>query len=66
VLFAFDLPMLDGRNLRDEPLRERRRILRDLIGSAGPSQIGFSGEVAGTGPEVFAAADAMGLEGIVS
>jgi DNA ligase D-like protein (predicted ligase) len=66
VLFAFDLPMLDGRDLRDEPLRERRRILRDLIGSAGGTQIGFSGEVAGTGPEVFAAADAMGLEGIVS
>src|SRR5262249_19953680 len=63
---AFDLPMLDGRDLRDEPLSERRRLLEDLVGSAGGVQIGFSEAVADDGPTVFAAADAMGLEGIVS
>ena len=66
AFIAFDLPMLDGRDLRDEPLSERRRILADLVSSACGVQIGFSDAVAGGGPAVFAAADAMGLEGIVS
>jgi ATP-dependent DNA ligase len=58
--------MLDGRDLRNEPLHERRRLLHDLVGSADLPQLAFSREVPGTGAEVFAAADAMGLEGIVS
>src|SRR5215207_7350729 len=66
AFFAFDLLMLDGRDLRNEPLHERRRLLQDLVGSAELPQFAFSREVPGTGPEVFAAADAMGLEGIVS
>src|SRR5262249_23773391 len=45
---------------------ERRRLLQDLVSSASGVQIGFSDAVAGGGPTVFAAADAMGLEGIVS
>ena len=57
--------MLD-RDPRNEPLHERRRLLQDLVGSAGLPQFAFSGDVPGTGSEVFAAADAMGLEGIVS
>jgi bifunctional non-homologous end joining protein LigD len=30
AFFAFDLPMLDGHDLRNKPLYERRRILQDL------------------------------------
>jgi bifunctional non-homologous end joining protein LigD len=66
AFFAFDLPMLDGHDLRNKPLHERRRILQDVLGEADLPQIAFSREVPGTGPEVFAAAEAMGLEGIVS
>jgi bifunctional non-homologous end joining protein LigD len=58
--------MLDGHDLRNKPLHERRRILQDLLGSADLPQIGFSGDIPGNGPEVFAAACLMGLEGIVS
>jgi bifunctional non-homologous end joining protein LigD len=47
-------------------LHERRRLLHDLVGSANLPQFAFSRDVPGTGPEVFAAAEAMGLEGIVS
>jgi ATP-dependent DNA ligase len=41
-------------------------LSRGYVGSADLPQFAFSREVPGTGPEVFAAADAMGLEGIVS
>jgi len=45
---------------------ERRRLLQDVLGEADLPHIAFSREVPGTDPEVFAAAEAMGLEGIVS
>ena len=66
AFFAFDLPMLDGHDLRNKPLHERRRILQDVLGESDLPQIAFSRDVPGTGPEVFAAAASMGLEGIVS
>jgi bifunctional non-homologous end joining protein LigD len=66
AFFAFDLLMLNDRDLRDAPLSERRRMLLDLLGSTDLPQVGFSGAVPGSGPEVFAAAETLGLEGIVS
>lgn len=67
VFFAFDLLHLDGEDLRGAPLDERRGLLRELLGlpdTASPIQ--FSEEIVGRGPDVFAAAERMGLEGIVS
>ena len=66
VLFAFDLLMLDGRDLRAEPLVDRRRRLKDLIGVDMVTRIAFSEEHVGQGPAFFKAADQHGLEGIVS
>jgi ATP-dependent DNA ligase len=66
VFFAFDLLHLDGDDLRRQPLEERRARLRDLIAPDRHSPIQFSEAVAGDGPSVFAAAERMGLEGIVS
>ncbi len=66
VLFGFDLLMLDGRDLRAEPLVNRRRRLRDLIGADATARIAFSGEHVGEGPMFCKAADQHGLEGIVS
>jgi bifunctional non-homologous end joining protein LigD len=65
VFIAFDLLHLDGRDLRGEPLVERRAKLTELIGK-GESCIGFSEEFDGDAATLFAAADRMGLEGIVS
>jgi DNA ligase D-like protein (predicted ligase) len=67
VFMAFDLLCLNGRDLRSAPLVERREYLRELVGAneAG-SCIQFSDHVTGDGSELFRAADAMGLEGIVS
>lgn len=67
VFFAFDLLHLDGEDLRDSPIEERRGMLRELLGLPDPSSpIQFSQEVVGSGPDVFAAAEKMGLEGVVS
>ncbi len=37
MLFAFDILALDGRDLRTEPLLDRRRRLQDLIGTRAVS-----------------------------
>ena len=66
MLFAFDILSLDGRDLRTEPLLDRRRRLQDLIGIDPKSRVQFSPEQAGQGPAFFTAADQHGLEGIVS
>ena len=67
IFYAFDLLSLDGADLRSRPLRDRRVRLEALIGPGDPrSPLQFSAQFEGNGPAVFAAADRMGLEGIVS
>lgn len=67
VFMAIDLLDLNGRDLRREPLSERRLALQELVGSAGPDGvIRFSDHVVAGGRALLEAADRMGLEGIVS
>jgi bifunctional non-homologous end joining protein LigD len=63
-LVAFDLLSLEGDDLRQRPLEERRKALSRLV--AGVDKIQFSASVAGEGAIVFAHACQLGLEGIVS
>lgn len=66
VAFAFDLLELNGDDLRDRPLVERRAMLRVLLGdNAAGHAIHFSDDLA-DGAALFAPADQFGLEGIVS
>jgi bifunctional non-homologous end joining protein LigD len=64
-LVAFDLLHLDGVDLRERPIEERRAKLAELVNSAG-LPIQFSYEVEGDGPAVLRVAREHGLEGIVS
>lgn len=67
ALMAFDLLHLDGRDLRDAPLEDRRAALGDLLGENDPARsVHFSEHIVGNGPAFFAAVDQLGLEGIVS
>jgi bifunctional non-homologous end joining protein LigD len=67
VFMAFDLLHLDGRDLRPWPVERRRAALEKLLASVQPNNpIQFSAHVEVSGAEFLAAADAMGLEGIVS
>ena len=64
-LFAFDVLMIDGEDIRREPLRERRARLARALRRA-PDAIRFSEHLEDDGPEIFRHACALGLEGIVS
>jgi bifunctional non-homologous end joining protein LigD len=67
LLFAFDLLHLDGRDLRREPLIERKRILEGLLEGKGTRYcIRFSEHLLRDGPALYRQAQALGLEGIVS
>ncbi len=63
VLFVFDLLYLDGFDLRGMPLVERKELLQGLLTTT--SHIRFSEHFAGHGAELFEAAKAQGLEGVV-
>ena len=63
-LVAFDILSLEGDDLRQRPLEERREALSQLV--AGVENIQFSEAFAGDGSIVFAHACQLGLEGIVS
>ncbi|WBS05425.1 DNA ligase D [Pseudoduganella sp. SL102] len=64
VYFIFDAPYLDGHDLRDVPLAQRRELLQTVLGDA-QGQVRFSAELAAPPEEIVAAACRMGLEGII-
>jgi bifunctional non-homologous end joining protein LigD len=61
---AFDLLSLEGDDLRQHPLEERREALLQLV--AGVDSIQFNAALEAEGAIVFAHACQLGLEGIVS
>lgn len=64
---AFDLLALDGWDLRDLPLVERKRLLRDLVDAApSPSPLRYAEHVGSAGGAFHEAACALELEGSVS
>src|SRR4029078_11742433 len=66
ILYAFDLLHLDGKDLRQQSLLERRGELKRLVGSDAESRIQFSDEFDGDGDALFKACADRELEGIVS
>ena len=67
LLFAFDLLYLDGRDLRREPLIQRKGLLSELLaGQPHSFAIRYSEHLLSDGQAMYRQAGAMGLEGIVS
>jgi bifunctional non-homologous end joining protein LigD len=67
VLYAFDLLYLDGFDLRDASLADRKETLAKILEAHGDnSRIRFSEHIAGDGDTIFRHAGRLGLEGIVS
>lgn len=64
IYIIFDILALDGKDLRDCPLIERKGILEELMKDA-PKNLYYGRYVRGNGKESFAAACDAGMEGIV-
>jgi bifunctional non-homologous end joining protein LigD len=62
---AFDLPWLDGRDLRGEPLEVRRELLQKLL-EGEPPPMSFSRAVGGDVVQLLTAAKQAGLEGLMA
>ena len=66
ILYAFDLLHLNGKDLRQQTLIERRANLKALIGNDTDNRIQYSDEFDGDGHALFKACAERTLEGIMS
>jgi bifunctional non-homologous end joining protein LigD len=66
LVYAFDLLHIDGKDLRQETLFERRALLKRLVGDDADNRIQFSEEFNGDGAALFKACAERALEGLVS
>lgn len=62
---VFDLLWLDGRDLRELPIEQRRELLEALVASA-PAPISLSRSIEGDLVDILRIAKSSGLEGIVA
>jgi len=66
VFYAFDLPFIGMRDLRQEPLGVRRALLQQLMDTAEDDQLRFSEALEAAPSDLVATACRMGLEGIMA
>jgi len=64
VYFAFDLLYLNGYDLRQAPLAERKRLLESILTPTGVFR--YSEHFAGAGEQMLHAAREMGVEGLMA
>ena len=63
VYYVFDAPFLEGRDLRQLALRERKARLRKALQPGG--MVRFSEDLAGSAQEILENACKLGLEGLI-
>ena len=66
VLYLFDVPFFDGRDLRAVPLQTRRSILQRVLAASPSEQVRFSEEFDASPQRMVASACKLGLEGIIA
>lgn len=64
IFYAFDLLYCNGRDLRNAPLLDRKRLLSQIINGQG--RIRFSDHVKGKGRLLFEQVREQGMEGIIA
>jgi bifunctional non-homologous end joining protein LigD len=64
--FLFDVPYLDGYDLRGAALTERRALLQGMIERTTSSHLRFSAEFTGEPATILQSACRMGLEGLIA
>ena len=65
VVFAFDLPFFDGKDLRALPLADRRALLQQLFDTRESEHVRFSQSFEALPATLLSAACQMGLEGVM-
>jgi bifunctional non-homologous end joining protein LigD len=66
IFFVFDLLFLDGEDLRDLPLEERKARLKELLAKADSPRLRYVDHFTAAGDAMLSSACRMSLEGIVS
>jgi len=66
VFYAFDLPFIGQRDLRQEPLTVRRALLQQLMDTTDDDHLRFSEALEAAPSALVATACKMGLEGIMA
>jgi bifunctional non-homologous end joining protein LigD len=66
VYYAFDLVSLEGKDLQQLPLHERKDRLKALIAKTGSPILRYSAELSGTRNAVIRTVAAAGLEGVIA
>ena len=66
VYYAFDLLNLDGEDLQQVPLHERKARLKTLIAKTGLPILRYSAELSGRQSAVIRTVAAAGLEGVIA
>ncbi len=64
-LFLFDLPYLNGYDLRATPLTERRSLLRGILQTSRSAVLRFSEDFVEAPHDILAAACKLSLEGVI-
>ena len=63
TLFVFDLPFLDGYDLRDAPLTARRALLEPLLAGSDPARLRYSPDLGDDVASLIASACETGPKG---
>lgn len=66
VYWLFDCMYLNGEDLRQKPLSERKARMKEVIEALGHDQIRYSEDFRGVGDKMIEASCSMNLEGIIS
>jgi bifunctional non-homologous end joining protein LigD len=66
VLVAFDLLYLDGYDLREVPLEERKGLLERILRDRGSGPVRYGDHLEASGRTIYERACDMGVEGVIS
>jgi bifunctional non-homologous end joining protein LigD len=66
VYFVFDAPFFQGHDLREVPLRERRRLLRAFFEARATEHVRFSADFPADAASILRSACQMQLEGVIA
>ena len=66
VYYVFDVPFLDGYDLRQVPLHARRALLKQVIEAHGGDRVRFSDDFPANAAQVLETACSLQLEGVIA